>query len=421
MDSRFRENVALVSVLNMSSLDTPQPVSCDDCMIHPQTISSYVEARKDELLGILAELVAAKTENPPGDEALAAEVVRRRFADWGIPCDIHEGAPGRANAVGRVGGGPPSLLLAGHLDVVPAGEGWDGDPFALRVEDGVAFGRGVCDDKGPMACAMLAARFLHETMRPKGTLLAAGLADEERGSAWGLEYLLREGLIAPDMAIVPDIGGRMAEIDVAEKGALFVKVSSFGRQAHGSKPETGENAIVHMMSLLRLIQQGPPLRGTHPLLSPPTLNIGQIEGGTAPNMVPAKCSARLDVRFLPAQTAEEVLDGFRKLARKAEADSPGARFEVECEAALPPTEIPPDHAMVRHYQEAVQTFAGRQARPVGVSGATVTKQLVARGIPAIGVGAGDADQAHMANESIEVQELLDFAKVLALTAAKLLK
>ena len=91
----------------------------------PTDLDQIVESRREDMVGLLTDLIAAKTENPPDTEAPAAEVVMRCFDSSGIPYETYEKEPGRTNVIGAVGQGAPSLLVACHLDTVPAGDGWD--------------------------------------------------------------------------------------------------------------------------------------------------------------------------------------------------------------------------------------------------------------------------------------------------------
>ena len=96
-------------------------------------------------------------------------------------------------------------------------------------------------------------------------------------------------------------------IDVTEKGNLFLEITSHGKQAHGSRPEMGINAIWNMIILLECIKQLKFRRTVRPLHTPPTLNLGSIHGGTVPNIVPAICKAQLDIRYLPGDSADNII------------------------------------------------------------------------------------------------------------------
>lgn len=385
-----------------------------------QTICDWLDTRQDELTDLLCSLVAARTVNPPGNEAEAARILEAFFKKHGIPYETHEAQPSRTNIIGRIGSDGERLLLAGHLDVVPAGEGWDTDPFTPTIRDGRLYGRGAMDNKGATAAIAMAGACLQACAQLAGTLLIAGVADEERGSSQGLEYLLREGKIAADLAIIPDTGGRMEKIDVAEKGALFLEVISHGRQAHGSSPEKGVNAVWNLIDLLNRLRARDLPSAEHPLLSATTCNLGMIGGGAAPNIVPAKACATLDIRFPIGRTADEMLDWLNAILRETEKELPEARFEIKELQRHPPTQVPQDNRLVKVIQEVTAEAMGRHPKATGQSGATVTKQLIMRGIPAVGFGPGEEGQAHMANESISLNEVLSFAKIIALAAVRLL-
>ncbi|MFN3467318.1 MAG: M20 family metallopeptidase, partial [Candidatus Brocadiales bacterium] len=226
-------------------------------------VKKFVKTHRNELVELTCQLIRARTENPPGRESLAVKAVETYLKALDIPYTLHEKEPERTNLVARIGPPPkkvqrfkglkvqetvPSLLVACHLDVVPAGDGWETDPFKPVMKNGRIYGRGATDNKGQMAACMVLARFLKEhEPQLRGEFILIGAADEEKGSRLGLEYLLEECGLRADYAVIPDVSYGMRKIDVAEKGALFLEITSLGRQAHGSRPEEGINAIWNMM------------------------------------------------------------------------------------------------------------------------------------------------------------------------------
>lgn len=385
-----------------------------------QSIKSYMQNEEQRIVDDARTLINARTENPPGNEIVAARVVKAFFTSLGIPYTLFEKTKDRTNIVGRIGNGSPSLLVACHLDVVPAGDEWKRNPFDAWVENGRIFGRGASDNKGQMAAMMAVARFLKENeSRLKGQLILVGAADEERGSNLGLEYLIKECGIRADFAIIPDVAHNMQMIDVTEKGALFLEIISHGKQAHGSRPEMGINAAWHLITLLERIKQIQFKHTFHPLHTPPTLNLGSIHGGTAPNIVPALCKAQLDIRYLPGDSGDEIMANLISIAKEVESQVKG-RFELKTISHQLPTAVPINNPLVEIISKHTESVLGARPKPKGMSGATVTKQLIQSGITAVGFGPGDEAEAHATNESISIKELVDFAEIMALITLDML-
>lgn len=388
-------------------------------------VKEYMQNEEEEIIDLTCKLINKKTENPPGDELLAVQVIEDFFTSLQIPYTIFEKVKKRANIVGYIGRKDittttPTLLVACHLDVVPAGDDWKNDPFEAWIENGRIYGRGASDNKGQMASMMAVARLLKENEpNLKGQFLLIGVADEERGSTLGLEYLLNECGISADFAIIPDVAHNMHMIDVSEKGTLFLEITSHGKQAHGSKPDMGINAIWNMIILLERIKQLKFRQTFHPLHTPPTLNLGSVHSGTAPNIVPALCKAQLDIRYLPGDTSGTIINDINNSIKEVEAQYP-ARFDVKVISDQPPTAVSADNLLVGLISKHAQSILGTRPQPKGLSGATVTKQLIQKGIIAVGFGPGDETEAHATNESISIEELVDFAKIMALISLDIL-
>ncbi|HUS58705.1 MAG TPA: ArgE/DapE family deacylase [Planctomycetota bacterium] len=379
-------------------------------------LNKFMDEHRNDIESLLVRLIAANTVNPPGDEYLAAQIMRDVLEPLGVACMTVEKLPGRTNMVARIGSGRPKTLIACHFDVVPAGDGWQSDPFAAVVRDGRVYGRGASDNKGQLAAMLVLAGFLKQHERELiGEVILAGAADEERGSNLGLEWMADERMFDADFAIIPDIDHGMREITVAEKGAFFLKITSYGRQAHGSTPELGVNAAWHMIELLNGIRESLDTLFSHeqdPLLSPPTFNLGVIKGGTAPNIVPAECEAQVDFRFLPSQRAEDIERAIMNIAARMEREHQGAKFGFERLMMVDPIRVDTELELVQRLRRKAGEVLGRLPDFSGMSGSTVAKPLVRTGIPAVGFAPGDDNQAHTANESIAVDDLVKFAKVI---------
>ena len=387
-----------------------------------ETIINYIEGLEEEIVCLATELIGANTVNPPGNECLAVSVVEKYFEAHDIQYDIFEKVKGRTNIVGYIGSGNPILLVACHLDVVPPGDGWNTDPFKSVVKNGRIYGRGASDNKGQMASMLVLSRFLKENeSKLNGSFLLIGAADEEKGSSLGLEYLLDECKVTADFAIIPDVAHNMRMIDVGEKGALFLNITSHGKQAHGSTPEKGTNAIWNMIELLNQLKNIKFKCLSHELFTPPTLNLGTISGGVALNIVPAKCEAKLDIRYLPGETKDEILNNIKAMIASIRKHNSTANYEITVDSDLPPTQLSLNNPLLNLITMHTESILGLKPKTMGLSGTTVAKQLIEKNIIAVGFSPGDEDQAHVANESIEIKELIDFGKIMGLITFDLLK
>ena len=381
-------------------------------------ILKSVERLRDAMVQWLREFIGIPTVN--GEETVLAERIVELCREWGVRAQVWEKEPRRGNAVLELGEGQPSLLLTAHLDTVPPGAGWKTDPFRAEVRDGWVVGRGAVDDKGPLVSILGAVRaILDLDVELQGRVIVVGAAGEETGRFFGLPWLLEEGVVQPTYAIVAEATDNVC-VEVAEKGILYVRVVTRGRAAHGSKPELGVNAIVHMAQVIQRLATFHIPHPPHPYLSPPTINIGTICGGTAANVVPDRCELVINIRYLPGQREEEILDIIRAEAEAAGRSLPGFRVEVERIRGAPPAETNPESAVVRAVRYAIRRVWGAEARLVGTGITTHAKPLRLRGIETAVYGPGREAMCHVANERIEIEELVRGAAVYALATTRLL-
>jgi len=393
---------------------------------------------RSQIIALVTEMVRQKTINVVteklpefpflkmrGEEYRIAEIVQRELDKAGIPYEIFARAEGRPNVISRLGQNKSGqrLLMPAHMDVVPAGEGWLTDPFEVVEKEGKLYGRGTLDNKGPLASILIAAQILKKLgidQQLTGELMVAALSDEEAedpdGINYGIGYLVEENLINPTMAIVPDIGGNMLEIDVAEKGRTVIKITALGKQAHGSTPEKGINAIFMMAKLVDELERLKFKYEVHPVLGNPTLNLGEIHGGVASNIVPGSCYIYLDIRSVPGQTEEILLEQIQECIAKV----PNGNFKVEIISTNQPHAISPDVELVRKIQSNAKDFLNIEPQAIGQGGGTYAKTLCLNGIAAVGWGPGDDNAFHVANEYVEIKQLVDFALMTCLLAVDLL-
>jgi len=352
---------------------------------------------------LLRDLIQAASPNPPGDERAAAAVIRGYLA--GIPgIEIEDAGvhPARPMIVARLRGRRegPALLLNGHMDTVPAGGRWTRDPFGAEIADGRMYGRGASDMKSGLAGLVVAFARLSE-MRDElaGTIELHAVPDEEPGGHLGTEALLRAGRIAGDFAVVAEPTG--LSVFRAQKGNVFADITVTGRSAHGSMPSHGLNAVSLAARLVTDLEDRLGARlaeRTHPLVGPRTLNVGTIAGGTATNVVPDRCVLGVDRRVLPGESPQEALAELAAFV--------GDRGAVAATHLGAPFETAEDHPLVVAAQAAVASVMG-VPRPCGglVGSSDARFYADGAGIPTILLGPGSMDQAHIADESVPLDEV----------------
>jgi len=406
------------------------------------TIKTYFADHQDEvrakIIDLVREMVAEKTVNVAteklnehpylkfrGEEYRVAGIVKRELEASGIPYDVHARQEERPNVIAKLGCNTSGerLLVPAHMDVVPAGEGWDSDPYDVVEKDGQLIGRGTADNKGQLASIIFAAKVLRELgldEQLNGQLLIAALADEEAvdpdGIDYGIGYLVEESLIDATCAIIPDVGANMVGIEVAEKGSTIFRIKAHGKQAHGSTPELGINAVYKMARLVTAIEEMKLDCEEHPVLGEASLNVGEIHGGVAPNVVPGSCTIDIDIRIVPGMTKEGVISQLQACTDTVK----DGRFKIEAVAWSEPHAIDPDNRLVYAIQKHVKDVLGVEAKAYGQGGYTFTKVLNLAGVIAVGWGPGDDEAPHVANEWVDIQELVDFAQLTCMLSLDLL-
>jgi acetylornithine deacetylase/succinyl-diaminopimelate desuccinylase family protein len=384
-------------------------------------ILKLTAADKKMLLGLLADLVAADTTNPPGNEVRAAKVVTNFLRKEKIKFTSHAKAPGRPNLLWSLGSGSLEIFLAAHSDTVPAGDGWQTDPLRLTRQKGQLIGRGVVDNKGSLAGLLLVTRLLKKIeSQLKCKITFGAVADEEHGNEFGLKYLLQKKIIRPDLAIIPDSCGHNRLIAIAEKQVLHLKIRAFGKQGHGSLPESGINAFEVLQDFLIFVKDLPkkfPRRD--PLLGGLTINIGAVHAGHAVNIIPGEAMALIDLRFPPQIVKAKVRAALQKFALKTAKKWHCQSFQIETIADLPGSSTPVDHLLVKEMLAVSRAVLGNSVRAIGLPAFTFASLLRESGVPAISCGPGELAQCHCANECLPEKELCDFVIILVNLLTKL--
>lgn len=336
------------------------------------------------------------------------EYLEHFLSERGFSCERQEVEPGRPNLIARAGASTPTrrFCFEAHTDTV-AVEGMTIDPFTPVMKDGKLYARGSCDTKGPMSAALSC--FTSERLaaaRDRGVELCfVGSMGEEKGLS-GARHLAESGFSC-DAAII--LEPTRLEPVIAHKGACWAHVSMTGKSGHGSNPTPGPNAIRGAARFIEQVyQQQMPEDG---ILGPGTINVGRIEGGTAMNIVAGECQVTLDRRFLPQESVDDIVAGWKELLDELVGQTMLVSYHIEVDDVLPPFSTPADAGLVRVTLNELEKL-GRPTSPQGapwcsdaVPFSTVCPEVIV-------FGPGDIAQAHTKDEFIDLNELEQGAVVL---------
>ncbi len=330
-----------------------------------------------ELLEIFRGLIRIDTSNPPGNEIVAAEYVKKILEREGIPAKVFESAPGRGSVVGRLKGKgkEPPILLLSHLDVVPVEvERWSVDPFGAEIKDNRVWGRGTLDIKNMGAMETMALILAKRAgLELNRDVIIAATADEEAGGTYGVRWLIEHHFeeINAEYAInegglgLTEDGRKAIFCQCAEKGICWIRITIKGEGGHGSLPSAGNPVIQagrvisrlgkHAFSVTKTPVTEKLLKGAEELgllpdgvttakifdsgeaFQPDSSRIGKrinawlrhtatptfVKAGTKVNVIPMEAQVSVDCRILPGMTPEEMLETVKKIVAV-----PDAEYEV---------------------------------------------------------------------------------------------
>jgi acetylornithine deacetylase/succinyl-diaminopimelate desuccinylase family protein len=427
-------------------------------MADVQTVRSAVSERRDDLVELVRELVSHPSENPKlmrdaaaqaratAAEATCQDAVSAHLAALGMQLDRFEALPGREDVVGRLAGagGGRSLILNGHVDVVPAGDpsAWPHDPWAGELDGGRVWGRGACDMKGGIACGIVALGVLQALgVRLAGDVVFQSVVDEEAGGP-GTRAALARGHRA-DGAIVLEPTAR--EIVTVEGGLEWLRVVVRGRTGHSAVRYRSVHAggrgdavsaiekAVKLLAAVAELERHWAVHKLHPLMPRgiTTINPGVIAGGSGggsdglPNGMIAYsnfsdyCALGLSLKYLPDERRGDVKAEFEDYVARVAAADPWLREhppEIEWGiggVSFPPSEVPSDHPLVNALTSAFRAVAG-EPRLGGFEAVSDLAWLAEAGVPGVLYGPGDIAQGHSSAEYVGVDELVEVATVVAL-------
>ncbi len=397
---------------------------------------AYLAPRAGEATRLTQRLIAAPSENLPGDETAPAAVMRDAIAAVGLPAAVEFAKePHRPNLIVRIDGAHPGrhLAICGHLDTKPVGEAgheWNSDPFTGTIVGDRMFGLGSTDMKGACAAMLLAgAAFNAVREQASGSLSLVFTADEEYGSHFGAKYLTEIGAIDADAILLGEPAGVHEDweaIRTVSRGFSGFRVVVGGTQTHSSISDqmptvSAVEAMAKVITGLR--RELHPRFPDHPLCpNGPTVNIGvRAFGGVGYGVLAGHGEIWSDIRTTPGMTQGRLAEDIEAALSRIRPEVPGATVTWAFHESLgwiEPTEVPADHPMVAAIQDASGQILGVEV-PLGpFPGATDAYAFHGiGGIPTLAAwGPGMLPLAHGPNEFVSVSALEQTPAIYAITA-----
>ena len=296
----------------------------------------------------------------------------------------------------------PTVLLHGHLDVVPGRP----EQFAPRLEGDRLYGRGAYDMKGGLAAMMCVLHDLADQDEVCVRLLCVPDEESEDIERRTSDEIVRRGFVG-DFAITGEPTN--LRVGVQAKGVLSCRIAVHGRAAHSSTPWLGDNAVLKAIDVFRRIESLPFSRESSELFDRPSINLGRIVGGDAVNKVPDECVMDVDIRYLPTQDPDELLGQIRTIDD----------LELRRTFVFPPAHVSRSNPYVRALSQTVSDAThGAESVTVGRDGASDAVSFLKAGIPAVEFGPAGAGH-HGPEEWVSVSSLRTYREMLLAFARSL--
>jgi succinyl-diaminopimelate desuccinylase len=382
---------------------------------------------RDEIVALASRLISIPSAS--GEERAVMEEVIRWCSVVDLPFAVVDSDPDRPNVVITLGdpAAGPSIVMNGHLDTVPVSDlpAWKTGPFDPTVsEDGKKLsGRGASDMKSSVA-VMLHVMELLKDAPLRGCVQTHVVSDEETSGNFGTMFLIEEiaagRLPRPDYCLI----GEKSDLKVrnAERGMLAVDVTCLGRAAHTAAARvTGVNAIAKAAKAILALEKD--IDRFHPAVGKPVISVNTIEAGVAHNVVPGECTFSIDRRLIPGETRESAVAEIVATLDDIANQDPAFRYELDVDPLKShiPANITDDSSpIVQALRASITKVTGQEPEYfVAWAGATDGRFYRQAGIDTVGYGPG-GENAHGANEAVQIDDLVTQARVYVETITRLL-
>lgn len=372
---------------------------------------------------LVSQLIQIPSENPGGNEEDIAEFVNEKMEEIGLNVRKILSKPRRPNVVGQYyrRDKKPVLMLNGHLDTVPIGNRdlWSIDPIGGIVKEGKVYGRGSSDMKGGLASMIIAAKALKELdISLHGNLILAMVVDEEI-TGMGTRDLLKKGIRA-DSAIVCE--GTNLKVHNSHKGILNFEITVHGKSAHASIPHQGINSIYRMSKIcLSLEKCQRNYMKKYVDQEHPTISVGTIQGGIKTNVVPNSCVITVDRRVLPGEVVDKIKEDIDLIISEVKNEEPDFNVTVTETLYAEPSITSENKRIMTLIKNALEDF-NLEFKLTNYPATCDMRYLRNHAkIPTAIFGPGKLELAHIEDEYVEIEQVVNAAKIYSHVAINMLK
>lgn len=369
------------------------------------------------------ELVKIDSTNPGEQEGKIGEYITWLLRDTGAEVTAMEVFPGRYNLRMRLPGqeNTPQLVYICHMDTVVIGDGWTADPLGGELQNDRIYGRGACDMKGGMACAISAFKYIADKQAALRHPFALIFTVDEEENMKGAEAAVEAGWVDRESWVL-DTEPTNGEIQAAHKGRLWLEIVAEGITAHASTPWKGADAVAAMAEVTASLRKQVSACPVHGYLGPSTVTFGQIQGGYRPYVVPDRCRMWVDMRLAPPIDRKAAVSMVEKAMERAEKEVPGVRVSYKVTGDRPYIEMEEQSVLLKTLREVCSENTGASAKVTAFPGYTDTAVIAGMtGCPnCMSYGPGSLEMAHKPDEYVPCADLLRCEGVLKALAEKIL-
>ena len=386
-----------------------------------QIDGKYLMKKSEQYIGqitsFLQDLVRIPSVNGRDTERAVSERILKEGNKLGLNCTLVAKDDNHPNVLVTLGSGKNGFSLIGHIDTVAEGksEDWATPPFEAAIREGRIYGRGTADNKAGIACGLYTLHIMRELgmIDPDSQkVILAGVVDEESGacSPLGVRHLLNEGHLNVKGAIytyASDI------VCIGHRGLLRLEITTHGESVHAGLATwhnriDGENAVTGLAEILIALEkikiQSSPFPGFEHLgftITPGTI----ISGGDFASIVPNKASAMVDIRLMPGQDKEMVMEKVVAITEKVKQTRPGLEIEMELKVDIPGAAIPVDHPLAIIAQDYTEAIHGQRWEVRGAGPGNEGYMLIGAGIPTLCGFGPIGGNPHAPDEWVDIESL----------------